>query len=202
MRRPRLKLSIETPPLDQTYDPPRNSIREMRSLRLMVHNEPLPRWAKWMVRAPALQCGATITFHHRDGQNVFGRAMDGRWAGSQEPVPLPVLGPEGQQFQILDFTRLTLESRIDIYPGQSQPLDVAARPANDEECYGWNNETYFSTPRWRNPKWLLPRERYLVKVIISSSGQEFIDYFHLVNDVHRSDFRLEPVGRNKRDLVA
>ena len=174
----------------------------MRALRLIVHNEPLPGWAKWMVRAPALQCWATITFHHRDGQNVFGRAMDGRWAGSQQPVPLPVLGPQGQQFEILDFARLTLQSRIDIYPGQSQPLDIVNRADNDEECYGWNNETYFSTPRWRNPNWRLPPERYLVKVIISSSGQEFTDCFRLINNVRRTDFRLEPAGRNERDLLA
>jgi hypothetical protein len=125
----------------------------------MVHNEPLPGRAKWMVRAPVLQCRATSTFHHRDGQNVFSRAMDGRWARFQEPVPLPVLGPQGQQFQILDFARLTLESRIDIYPGQTRLLDFVNRADNDEECYGWNNETYFSTPLWRNPKWRLPPEK-------------------------------------------
>jgi hypothetical protein len=43
-----------------------------------------------MVRGPALQCRAEITFHHQDGHNVFGRAMDGRWASSPEPVPSPI----------------------------------------------------------------------------------------------------------------
>lgn len=185
--------------MDQTYKPPTHSIEEMRSLRVSVLNEPLPVWAKWMVRAPALQCRATITFHHLiDGRNFFGRAMEGRWAGSPEPLPLPVIGPQGQQFQVLDFTRLTLKSRIDIYPGQTQVLDIANRPDNDDECYGWNNETYFATPPWRNPNWKLPRGRYLLTVIISSSGQEVADFFHLANDGLRRDFRLEPASRDER----
>jgi hypothetical protein len=200
MRKPRLKVSIERPPLEQTYSPGAPA-REARLLRVAVYNEPLPVWAKWMVRAPALQCRATITFHHLDGRNYFGRAMGGRWAGSPEPVALPVVGPEGQQFQILDFTRLSLESRIDIYPGQTEILDIANRPDNDDECYGWNNETYFSNPRWRNPNWRLPSGRYLVRVIISSSGQEFTNYFHLMNNVPRRDFRLEPASRAEIDLV-
>jgi hypothetical protein len=112
-----------------------------------------------MIRASALQCRATITFHHLDGQNIFGRAMNGRWSGSPEPVTLPVVGPQGQQFQIIDFTRLTLESRMDIYPGQIECLDIAARSDDDEECYGWNNEAYFSVSPWKTQNWRLARGR-------------------------------------------
>src|SRR6266852_146016 len=134
LRRPRLLLSIEAPPLDNTY-PPTAPARNMRSLRVNLFNQPLPQWARWMVRAPALQCRATITFHHLDGQNVFGRTMGGRWASSPEPVPIPVMGPGGQQFQMLDFTRLTLESRIDVSPDESELLDIAVRADNDTECF-------------------------------------------------------------------
>jgi hypothetical protein len=199
MRRPRLKLSIETPTHENA--PPPQPIREMRTVRVWVSNETLPGWAKWMERAPALQCRATISFHHLDGQKVFERAMEGRWAGSLEPVTLPVVGPEGQQFEVLDFARLTLESRMDIYPGQTQLLDIANRPDDDEVCYGWNNEAYFSTPRWRNPKWQLPKGRYLVKIAIGSSGQQFTDCFRLRNDMTRKDFRLEPANRDEKDRV-
>jgi hypothetical protein len=199
-RRPRIKLTIE-PPLDLPYDPPRHSISEMRSLNVNVRNEPLLGSARWMIRAPALQCRATITFHHLDGQNVFGRVIGGRWASSPEPVPLPVVGPQGQQFQIIDFTRLVLESWIDIHPGRSELLNIAARVDNDDECYGWNNESYFSMPPWRNPKWKLPKGRYLVRVVVSSSGQQFTDCFRLINDVSRRDCRLENATPNDRLLT-
>jgi hypothetical protein len=119
--------------------------------------------------------------------------MGGRWSNSPEPVAIPVLGPQGQQFQILDLTRLTLESRIDIPPGETELLDIAVRADDDTECFGWNNEAYFSTPLWRNPNWRLDRGRYLVAVIITTSGQKFVAGFRLVNDVARADFRLEPI---------
>ena len=201
MRRPRLELSVEVPPLDQSYSPPTHGITQMRSLRLCVFNKPLPRFARWMVRAPALECRAAISFHHLDGRNVFGRAMEGRWARSPEPVPLPVVGPGGQHSQILDFTRLTLASRIDIYPGQTETLDIVNRPDNDSSCYGWNNEAYFATPAWRNQNWALPTGRYLVTAVISSSGQEFTDYFHLYNDVRRTDCRLDRANDEERNRL-
>jgi hypothetical protein len=202
-RRPRLKLSIGAPPLDPPpYDPPRHGIREMRFLFVKVENAPLLGWTRWMIRAPALQCGATITFHHLDGQNVFGRTMVGRWSASPEPVTLPVVGPQGQQFQIIDFARLTVESRMDIYPGQTQTLDIAARSDDDQECYGWNNDEYFCTPPWRNPNWRLPKGRYLVRVIIGSSGQEFTDCYRLINDLSRREFRLENATSNERLLTS
>ncbi len=201
LRRQKLMLSIEKPPYDRTYRP-NAPATYVRFLRVKLFNEPPPSWAEWMVRAPALQCRATITFHHLlDGQNVFGRSMDGRWASTPEPVPIPVVNSQGVQFQMLDFTRLTLESRIDVYPGESELLDIAARCDNDVECYGWNNEQYFSTPLWRNPNWKLDSGRYLVKAVIKSSGQKYLGFFRLVNDVSRTDFRLEPATQKETDLL-
>jgi hypothetical protein len=156
-----------------------------------------------MVRAPALQCRAEITFHHRDGHNVFGRAMDGRWASSPEPVASGIFDLEGtHKFSLLDITRITTASRVDVYPGESEILDIANRPFDDPNCYGWNNEAYFSQPKWRNPDWKLAPERYLVKVVVRSSGQTCVGKFRLINDVPRTDFRLERVNRVEIGLIA
>jgi hypothetical protein len=194
LRRPRLRLLVETPPIDTTYSD--RPAKHRRGVRLKVCNEPLPIWAQWMVRAPALQCRGTITFHHLDGQNVFGRSMEARWAGSLEPVPIPVVNSEGkQEFQILD-PRLNAESRTDVYPGEFGTLDVAVRLDEDEDCYGWNNESYLSA--WRNPNWTLQHGRYLVSVTISSSGQKCVGLFRLLNDVPRTDFRLEYAAPNDK----
>jgi len=175
----------------------------MRFLRVKLFNKPLSSWAKWMVRAPALQCRAEITFHHRDGHNVFGRTMDGRWSSSPEPIASRIFDLQGEhKFDLLDLTRITLGSRVDVYPGESDLLDIANRPFDDNNCYGWNNEAYFSIPHWRNPNWRLVPERYLVKVVVRSSGQNCTGYFHLVNDVAVTDFRLEPATRPEFDLIA
>ena len=147
LRRPSLRLIIEQPPCDMDYrgGPPRPA-QQVRYLRLRLFNKPLPWWARWMQRSPALQCRGAITFHHHDdGQNVFGRAMTVRWSGSPQPIPLEGVTPQGERFQILDPMRLTTDSRIDVYPGETELLDVAVRLDEDEQCYGWNNEAYFSS---------------------------------------------------------
>jgi hypothetical protein len=201
LRRPKLRLTIETPICDIDY-PPGRPAHHARHLRLKLVNEPLPAWAQWMVRAPALQCRGSISFHHLDGQNVFGREMNVRWAGSPQPVPIQAFMQDGTQIQIVDPMRMTLESRIDVYPGEKEGelLDVAGRFDVDGECYGWNNETYFCSTPWRNPDWSLPHGRYLVKVSIRSSGQKCLGVFRLINDVPRKDCRLEPAL--EKDIVA
>ena len=191
-RRPRLKLLKEDPPLDNRYDPPGSRpATDVRFLRVKLFNQTLPWFARWMVQAPALQCRATITFHHlTDEQDIFGRAMEGRWSSTPEPTPI-VLAPapsQGQQIALIPPAR----GWVDIYPGEGELLDIAIRADNDAECYGWNNEAYFSSPIWRNPHWRLDRGRYLVRVTITSSGQRCVGWFVLENSVGRTDFRLEP----------
>jgi hypothetical protein len=199
LRSPSLGLSLGEEPRDHPY-PEGKPARVMRSLTVKLSNKAL--WGpRWMTRAPALQCRATITFHHLDGQDVFGRAMEGRWCESAQPAGMEGAGEivrtnERQEsdriiFRIIDPMRVTLKSRIDVYPGESELLDIAVRLDDDEPCYGWNNETYFCETPWRNPKWKLERGRYLVRVTVVSSGQKCVGTFRLINDVTRSDFRLE-----------
>lgn len=128
--------------------------------------------------------------------------MNVRWAGSPQPIPIQAFMQDGTQIQIVDPMRMTLDSRIDVYPGESEGelLDIAGRFDDDEECYGWNNETYFCATPWRNPDWRLPHGRYLVKVTVRSSGQRCLGVFRLINDVPRKDCRLE--SAQEKDLVA
>jgi hypothetical protein len=192
LRTPSLEFSIENPPLDVIFRENRPA-REGRHLRLKLLNKPLPSWLQWLQRAAALQCRGLITFHHLDdGHDVFDRAMVVRWAGTPEPLPIQAFSSDGVQIQIFDPMRITTESRIDIYPAESELLDVAARFDNDEDCYGWNNEAYFSNPLWKNPSWRLMRGRYLVRVEVSSSGRKCVGFFRMINDGVRSDFRLRP----------
>jgi len=81
LRRPSLHIFIEQPPLE------RQNGHARRHLRLKVHNRVSNWFAPWMLPASAAQCRGKITFHHlEDGQNVFDRAMDIRWANSPEPL--------------------------------------------------------------------------------------------------------------------
>jgi hypothetical protein len=193
LRRPNLKLLI-IEPTDNTIksdDDPRINVR-IRSLCIRLLNKPIT----WMMRDPALQCRATITFYYCSGEKVFREAMEGRWSNSLEPIPVTVVAPDGQRLKIYDPQRLTLVSRIDVHPGESEDLDIVARHYDKSECYGWNNERYFSAPKWN-----LKAGRYLVKVLVSSSGRKCCDVFRLMNDGLISDFRLEMATPDEKKLV-
>jgi len=143
-----------------------------------------------MAREPALQCSATVGFHHLDNQDVFGRVMAGRWASSPEPFNPSSLSLGG--IATVVAVGPAFGSRIDVYPDEGELLDIAARFDLEAECYGWNNDAYFSDLLWRNPNWRLGPGRYVVEVIIRSSGPPCTRRFRLINDVPRNAFRLEP----------
>jgi hypothetical protein len=198
LRKPKLTFSI-SPFSDYGRQVPTGNVVPVRSLKIAVTHRSLPWGLRWMLRGPASQCLGTITFHHLDGQNVLGRTMRGRWANTAEPV-LPTMN-NGQVVFILDFNKALAESRVDIFPGESAPLDIVARFNNEPDCYGWNNETYLHGD-WKNPQWRLPAGRYLVETTVSSSGQKWSDVFRLVNDVPQQDFRLElATEEDKRRLL-
>jgi len=162
-----------------------------RFLSVTIRNKPLSWMVQWLSRNTALQCHAEITFYHLDGQDVFGRVMTGRWSGTIEPIPaIQILGDKNQIF-ISNIDSSTSTTRKDIYTGEESDLDIAARFDNDEVCFGWNDEAYFSKPAWRNQKWKLLPGRYVVKVEITSAGDKAVNYYRLLNDVDISSFRLE-----------
>lgn len=200
MRRPQLDIEIEDPPQDVTYS--NRPAQTSRYLRVLVNNKRLPAWAAWLMREAAIRCQAELTFHECvSGRRLFLRAMPGRWASSIEPVSL-IGNIAGQPFQIYDPGRWTVVTTIDIPPGEkAEPLDVAVRFDSDTDCFGWNNESYFSNPPWRNPDRALPRGQYLVKVTIRAAGQRCEGFFVLNNAATRSDFRLERASREERRKV-
>jgi len=187
LRKPLLELELMRP-VDMTFQ--NQPAREMRSLRVKLSNKPLPRWIRWMYRSPALQCHGNISFHHLDGQSVFGRSMILRWTTAPEPNPLEII-IGNQRGVVFDPVRITHLQKMDIYPSENAEIDIAVRLDNDAECYGWSNESYFSSPRWRPANWRLNQGRYIVRVNIFSSGETISKLFRLCNDGVRQHFRLE-----------
>jgi len=198
LRRPRLKLTI-LPPDDGPWPNLPPPVQQMRSLRLKLSNEPLSWWANWMVRAPALQCRAAITFYDQQGQHdIFGRTMEGRWARSPEPFVLPPLPPLPPPLEMDDLPSadsqglpIIPEWSCNVYPGESETLDLIVRTDVSPNSYGWNNETYFSNPVGRNLQWQLPPGINRIEVVITSSGQKRTSWFTLMNAAGLQAFHLE-----------
>ncbi|MHB8829138.1 MAG: hypothetical protein ACYC6Q_06375, partial [Syntrophales bacterium] len=166
----------------------------IRSYRVIVTNK-LPCLLPFLPRNPAFQCEGEISFHHLDGQNIFGRSMRARWSESPEPFIYATEITTDKKFKLIDPSRLT--SKIDIYPGEEKQLDIIAKFGNDIDTHGWSNESY--SKGWHNPDWQLKPGRYLVHVIINSSGKKIHRLFRFINDVAAKDCRLEDA--QKRDRI-
>lgn len=90
---------------------------------------------------------------------------------------------------------------MDIFPGERKELDLVVRFQGEENCYGWNNETYVKSDDGKNPDWQLEHDRYLVGIRIVAFGQPFTGLFQLVNDVPYSSFRIaDATPEDKRSL--
>ena len=142
-----------------------------------------------MTRASAVRCRGEISFHHLDGQSVFNSPMLARWAGSREPIERVSDQNANVQLRPGQFTFVYRpEWQIDIFPGENEMLDVAVRFKDEEDCYGWSNDSYLHN--WRIPSRKLAKGRYLVRVKVTSAGQSWEELLRPINDVSIQDFRL------------
>ena len=198
LRKPRLILGIEATPRDMTL----NAV-QWRHLRLALKNKPLIFGFRWMQRSAALQCRGTITFHNKDGQDVFGKAMAVRWASTTPPINaagqiVDLQQPAQLKYRIVNVTGM--ESRMDVYPGEEEILDVAVRFKGEPECYGWNNESYFNN--YRTPDWKLDRGVHLVRVVIATSGSKCIGRYRLMNEADPlTAFHLTNLSRKEQKKI-
>jgi hypothetical protein len=196
LRGPQLALSIEGPADLQIA---RGPVKQLRSLRVKAFHEPLPSWADWwLVRLAAQQCRGEIAFLRADGTEIFDRPMTGRWTRSPEPAVVYMPTKTGTVPVLVNPT--ALEPAVDIYPGETEILDVVARFDEDADCYGWNDETYF-VPDWRNPERKLGHSTFLIQITVTSSGRKCREYFRLCNDGPRSAFRLDKPTPAERKAV-
>jgi hypothetical protein len=199
LKKPRLQLAHEDPPVDQQYA--QHPAKHARFVRVRVKNLAMPTLLRWLGRAAAYQCIGYVRFHHIDnGAPLFSKAMPVRWSGSAEPVSVQVL-PDGNVIQVFDPVRYDSGFRRDCFPGSEEIADVAAKFDDDEECYGWSNETYLPGKGWRNQDYRLPKGRYIVVVTIQSAGENISEVFQLENSLGRQHFRLLPATAADRARV-
>jgi hypothetical protein len=87
--------------------------------------------------------------------------MEGRWTDTPEPVLTIVRDADGKPIAgVVPELRQT----VNVAPGEGELLDIAIRIDDEPDCYGWSNQSYLSTPPWRDPNWQLKPRSFLVKV--------------------------------------
>ncbi|MGB0081390.1 MAG: hypothetical protein WBP90_07670, partial [Terracidiphilus sp.] len=170
-------------------------VAQSRFLRVKVYNKPMPTPLHWLDRSAALQCTGDVQFCRESGTAIFSSPMKIRWSGSDEPNS-PQLNTSGVVVYLFDARKYSAAFRRDCFPGVPELVDIAARYDNEDECYGWSNESYLKGVR--NPDFKLDKGRYLVKITIYFSGNIASHVFALENYASRKDFRLEPASKAEK----
>lgn len=120
--------------------------------RVSVKNKPIPKFLSWLLdRETAQEISARITIEE------LGRTYKGRWAGTLE---LPYASQ-------LDIARLAnFPEPVTLIAGEIEHLDIFTKNENDNEAYGWNNESYLHN--WRNPNYLMTPGDYRIIVQVTT----------------------------------
>jgi hypothetical protein len=188
--RPRLTITLGQPGQITEGDPLHRPLSTW--LHIQVHNKNVPKWLAWVYHGePALTCQAWITFYHLDGHRVFDREMKARWSGSDQPKVEIINTKEGQLARLVG-----VQDSFDIPPGDQTDVDIVFRAKEEEDCFGWNNESYLHN--WRHPSWKLEKGRYIARIRIKTGGQEYTNAFLIANDVAYSDFRLVEIDKEAK----
>lgn len=192
-RRPSLTIKLGQPGEIKEDDPLKRA--PSKWLHAQIHNRNVPKWLAGVYHGePALTCRAWITFHHLDGQRVFDRDMVARWSGSDEPKVEIINTDKGQVARLIG-----VQNSFDIPPGEPTDIDVVFRAKSDDDCYGWNNESYLYN--WRHPDWHLEKGRYIAKIRVKTGGREYLNAFLIANDVGYVDFRLVEVDDEIKKIL-
>ncbi len=196
IRKPRLTFRIEEPIHQIEHPKGVAPAVKGRYLRIIVKNE-MPR-IRVIPRSPAFRCKATISFYHLNGQPVFStNKMRGRWINTPQPYINQYV--DNKLVQIPDPNPFVLSRDIDIPASREEGLDIAAKFDNENDCFGWTQESYVHM--WRHPAWKLPQDRYIVKIEVESLGYYHCTVFRLDNSGDINNFRLVNPLKEDRKIV-
>jgi hypothetical protein len=134
-------------------------------------------------REAANNCFGTIEFQHLNGDPLFPR-IDGRWSASLE---IPQVVQPNSMFSPNLIEPLRFRA---VYSNRPELLTIAVKWANEDECHGFNNMSYFHQ-RFQNPAWTIQEGVYRVHVEINFSGEVVERTFLLRNPRDINGFCLE-----------
>lgn len=172
---------FKTPNLEITVGPkttpnnlPGRASTKYSFLHLNVSNK--NNWLK--LTNPALSVRAKLYFKDpSNNKELF--SIDGRWSGNPEPyTPMSPLGDRGT----VNPTIFPVLRKIDIFPGQTEGLDVAIKYDDENPIYAFSNESYIpSNKMWRSQNWQIDLKKILIDVTVNTGDLIKQELFLLKN---------------------
>ncbi len=198
-RKPKLSLEIEDFSIENNLQG--KPAKRIKLLRVKLLNRKVkPAFSWWLKREAIIHCKATIQILHiEDRSPLFTNPIDARWTYSDEPLTPQINSNINKIVQIFDPAKYNATKFRSCYPGTKELIDIVARYDDDEDCFIWNNDTYFKG--WRNKEVQIPKGRYYVIVTVFSSGENNSGYFKLENTISINDFRLQKVSNEELKIL-
>jgi len=197
-RKPKLSIRLDEPSTDNNQI--NRPAKKIKILRVHVINAKLPKFFFWLNRDAAMHCNADIQVLHIDNLSpIFQHTISARWSRADEPISQQFDSTTKQMLPVPDISKYNAAFTRNIYPDSEEPIDTFVRFDADEECYIWNNDTYYKG--WRNSEVQIPKGRYYVIVTLYSSGEIIRGYYQLENSVSIKDFRLIELSKEERQKL-
>ena len=185
---PKLILKCADKPHEDADYSKESPARHARFLGVDLINEsPSPVAQRFFMRHTAENCTGHITFQDEQGDPLFSTIlMPIRWASSTD-FALCVTTEDGQRSWWIMSS--PAEKTVNLAPGNSGRIVIAAKFDDDTECYGWTRDNLVKG--WRNPDWKISKEKCKATVFIDSGGRQIKKQFTVINPGTRKQFTLK-----------
>lgn len=177
--------------------------KRIKLLRVKLTNKKISRLFWWLRREPAIRCTAEIQLRHCDTKSpLFTQPIQARWSRSEPPSTIHFDPKTNTLIDYFDPSTINERMFRDCCPDSEEPIDVIARFDSDEECYVWNNDSFYPNYlKWRNEKVKIPKGKYFVIITVRSLGEKKSGFFILENNLSIDDFRLIETTKQQAKML-
>lgn len=198
-RKPKLSILLEAFNFEEhLVDKPAKKIKVLRVK--LVNRKVKPFFSWWLKRESATHCNATIQLLSIEGlAPLFSSPVHARWTRSDEPYTVQIDSNTKQPQIVFDPAKYNAVMTRNCYPANDEPIDIATRYDNEEECYIWNNDIYYKG--WRNIDLRIPKGVYYVVVTVYTSGEKTYGFFKLQNLLKIKDFQLLEISKEETKRI-
>jgi hypothetical protein len=154
---------------------------KLYSQRLVIENR--KKILLGFLGEPAWHCRAIANVYRWGERRAIIRGIKLRWAGTSQPIPIRGHIEIGEaEGSVLLFDEEKYQDKlVDIFPNETEILDVVTKIDDDKDLYLWTNKNYKHND-FRDGRLKIPVGRYLVEIIIYYSKGKCRNRFFLKND--------------------
>lgn len=145
--------------------------KQFKFININITNNKQRRLKKFFVGNSSLNNARAWVIFEDYSSRVEVLRVNARWASTKEPIDYN----SGQPL----ILEILLPSRDTIPPGETAMVSVAIKESGEDSFFAFNNESYLHN--WKNADFELKDNKYWLKILLLSDGEEYSMEFLLLN---------------------